>query len=424
MIKLLRQPSFALFFYARSISVVGSAISFVALPLYIYQKTDSPILVSLVTSITVIPYLAFGAVAGAMGDRLNRRRLLVTCDAVSAASMAIIPIAAAANLAVVWAIYVGAACSAAASVWFDAGTFGAVPALAGRANITEANSLLWVTSSVSSALAPALGGLLASGIGAPDAVALDAASFAFSALLLSRIAAQLGPGTPSATSEGSPVRQVARDMIEGFAYLWNHRLIRALTFLGTANALTGGALVALIVVYATRGLHVPDHGLAIGFLYAADGTGAAVGGFLLPRVTRRFRATRVTVPALCSVAIFVILVALNTQYALGLVLVCFWSVSDTMVILNTVSIRQLIVPDNMQSRVNTTGRMLAMGGMPVGAAIGGMLAEYFAINVTLLLCSLPAICAVAAGCIVRLGKYEVDENTSIEMTAESKGAAR
>jgi predicted MFS family arabinose efflux permease len=385
MLKLLRNADFARFFSARCISVTGSCISAVVLPISVYQKTGEPVLVALITSITVLPYLLFGAVAGAMGDRFNRRRLLVTCDVISAAGMAVIPVTVAAHVAALWVIYAGAAVSASASVWFDSASFGAVPALVGRAGVTEANSLLWTASNVSSVAAPALGGLLAAGIGPANAVAVDAASFAISALLLSRVAARLNLSSPQAAAGGASARQMIADIREGFSYLWGHQLIRILTLVGSANAVTGGSLTGLMVVYATRRPHVSDHGVTIGLLYAAEGAGAVAGGFLLSWLTRRFRATAITVSALAGVTVLVIAIALADQYALGLALVFCWSTLDIVIIVNGVSIRRLVVPDRMQSRVNTTARMIAYGGTPAGAALGGIIAQYYSVKTALLL---------------------------------------
>jgi MFS family permease len=230
-----------------------------------------------------------------------------------------------------------------------------------------------------------------------------------SAILLSRVAARLNHSrtSSSAASAGVPVRAVLREIREGFSYLWRHRLVRVLTLVGATNAITGGAVLGLLVVYATRGLHVSDHGLTIGLLYAADAAGATLGGLVLPRLTKRLRPTRLTVIALSTVALMVIAMALTTQYILGLILILGWSLAETVIIVNGVSIRQTVVPDELQSRVNTTARMLVFVGIPVGATLGGLLAEYHSIKITLLLCSLPAVAGVIVALIVRLPKYNV-----------------
>jgi MFS family permease len=409
MFSLLSDRNFAKFFTARSISLAGSSVSAVVLPIYIYQRTGSPALVSLITSVTILPYLAFGALAGALSDRLNRGKLLVICDIISALAMAAIPITVGLHVSGLWIVYVAASFSAAAAVWFDAGCFGAVFTLVGRANITNANSLLWSSSNAFSVIAPAIAGLAASGIGASNTVALDAASFAVSAILLSRVAARLNnlKTSSSAASAGVSVREVLQDVRNGFSYLWRHPLIRTLTLIGVTNAITGGAVLGLMVVYATRGLHVADHGLTIGLLYAADAAGAALGGLVLPRLTKRLRPTRLTVISLSTVALLVIAMALTTQYLLGLILILCWSLADTVIIVNGVSIRQTIVPDDLQGRVNTTARMLAFAGIPTGSTLGGVLAEYHSIGITLLLCSAPAVVGVIAALIVRLPRYTV-----------------
>lgn len=78
-------------------------------------------------------------------------------------------------------------------------------------------------------------------------------------------------------------------------------------------------------------------------------------------------------------------VALAPTFALSLASLLLWQAANMLVILNGISVRQLVTPDHLQGRVNTTARMIAWGGTPFGAAVGGALAEGIGIRGALLL---------------------------------------
>jgi hypothetical protein len=67
--------------------------------------------------------------------------------------------------------------------------------------------------------------------------------------------------------------------------------------------------------------------------------------------------------------------ALAPSLGFGLALVLLWDATHTLIIINGIALRQQVTPDQLQSRVNTTARMIAWGGTPFGAALGGLIAE-------------------------------------------------
>jgi MFS family permease len=166
---------FLRFWTAASISLTGTLVTGVVLPILVYQRTGSAWETSLLVAIETILYLAFGLVAGAVADRLDRRRLMWRCELGSAALVGSIPLAFAAGVLSTAQIYVAAAGPATMFVWFDAANFGALPAIVGRDRIASAYGWLSSSGSVLQIAAPALGGVLAATIGPAPAMAVDAA---------------------------------------------------------------------------------------------------------------------------------------------------------------------------------------------------------------------------------------------------------
>jgi MFS family permease len=165
----------------------GSGISGVVLPVLVYQRTGSPALTSLLAAVEVLPYIAFGLLAGAFADRVRRRRLMVGCDLGCAALMATIPVAGAFGRLTIPLVVLVALGAASLFVWFDAASFGAVPALAGPGRVVQAVSGLSAAGSVTGLVAPAVAGGLLALIAPAQPVIVDAASYLISAVLLASI---------------------------------------------------------------------------------------------------------------------------------------------------------------------------------------------------------------------------------------------
>ncbi len=126
------RPRFRLFLLARAVSWAGSAVTLVALPVLLYQRTGSPALTGLLTALEAVPYLLLGLPAGALVDRWDQRRTLVATSWLSAAVMASIPVASALGILTTPQLLAAALLTSATFVFFDAAGFGVVPALVGR----------------------------------------------------------------------------------------------------------------------------------------------------------------------------------------------------------------------------------------------------------------------------------------------------
>src|SRR6266498_1588148 len=130
-----RDTAFRRYWLARVISLLGSAVTYVALPVLVYQVTGSSLWTALVTVAEGAPYLCVGLLAGAVADRGDRRRLMVATDLASAAVLASIPVAYTAGALTAPHVLAAAFAAQTLFVFFDAANFGALPVLVGRDRI-------------------------------------------------------------------------------------------------------------------------------------------------------------------------------------------------------------------------------------------------------------------------------------------------
>jgi hypothetical protein len=391
---------FTVFFTARTLSWAGTGISGVVLPVLVYDRTGSPALTSALAAAEALPYLVLGLLAGAVADRFGRRGLMVGCDLACAALMGSIPAAWALGRLSTGLVLAAALGSATAFVFFDAASFGAVPALAGRDRVVSAVSGLSAASAVTEMVAPALAGGLLAVVAPAQAVVADAASYLASAVLLASIRRPFAVPDDTVPDEtrGRRGRLDLAGMLEGLRFIWGNPLLRAMTLLAsTPVSLSGGAGIGLIVIYAVRALGLARADPRIGLLYSAVAAGSAAAALALPRMRRRFAAGRVTLVFLALDAAALVGVALAPGFGAALAALVIWLFCYSTVTINGITLRQELTPDRLQSRVNTTARMLGWGGYPLGALIGGGLAQVLPIRVTLLVMCAPVAAAALLG---------------------------
>jgi hypothetical protein len=240
---------------ARTASLMGDFVSLTTVILYLQGAGAGPAKIAVALGARALPQIA-GPVAGALADRADARRIMIGCDVGRLLLVGAIAIALP-SFPVFVAIL--AATSLLSTLFLPAGK-STVPRIVDAARLGTANALLGMSQNLSIAAGPAIGAELYVHTGPRAAFAVDALSYAASAILLTRLP-RLGParttstaGTARSDTERPTLRATSRrltaDTVNGMAYVARNRLIRTLTialFLGiTLAALDNVALVFLL----------------------------------------------------------------------------------------------------------------------------------------------------------------------------------
>jgi MFS family permease len=364
------EPGFVRWATAEGVSLLGSAVTTVVLPLVVYQITGSAAQTGLLFAFRVVPYLVFGLVAGPVADRGSRRRLIVGGNLAEGVLVATIPIANLLGALTIAQIYGVALLSATAFVFSDAAVFGAVPALVGPAQLPAANGVLSSLASCSDIGGPVIAGVLAASIGPTDAIWIDSASFFVAAGVLSSIRSSFRETTTSASS-GSGLRTAIGRALR---FIRGERTVMTLLIVGFGNSFAFGTVLGLLVPYAVQELSVPADDGRIGLLYGALGVGSLGAGLVFARLFRPSRVHILTPGSLAISGLTVAVLAFTTLWAGAVIAIVFFSWSITMTIMVGITFRQLAAPDDLRSSVNVIGRMTAWGGQPFGAVTGAAIA--------------------------------------------------
>ena len=156
-----------------------------------------------------------------------------------------------------------------------------------------------------------------------------------------------------------------------------------------------GGTFGLLVVYASRAIHLAHADVRLGLLYSAGELGGLISVVAVPALVKRRAIGRIMAMFMAANAAAVALLAIAPSYGWALLLFCAYELVYLMVALIGVTVRQMLSPDHMQARINTAGRLIAGSGQPIGALLGGLLAEVLPIRLTFAVLALGV--AVGAG---------------------------
>lgn len=276
-----RHPDFLKLWAGQTVSLVGSQITLLALPLVAaLVLRATPLQMGILTAALATPALLFGLPAGAWIDRLPRRPILVDADLGRFALLGAIPLAYLMGILRLELLYVVAFLIGTFTLLFDVAYQSFLPSLLAREELVEGNSKLEMSRSAANLVGLGLAGVLVQLVTAPVAIAVDACSFLVSALTLGFVRAQ--EPHPSARDKS---KRIWSEIGEGLRLVFGAPTLRALT--GSRATLTffNSMLEAVFVLYLVRQIGIAP--ALLGLIWTVGSLGFLVGAALAGRVTRR-----------------------------------------------------------------------------------------------------------------------------------------
>lgn len=334
--------------------------------------TTSPLLIALMQTAASLPVLLLGLPAGALADILDRRRLLLFWQSWMLVAAVVLSLLAYSGgigpwtlVALTLALNVGAAMNNPA--WQAI-----VPELVPRAELSHAISLNSAAFNLARAVGPAAGGMMMAAFvssrkGGGSVFFVNAVSFLFVIVVLYR-----WKRTPLHTSD-LPAERFRGSVRAGLRYVGHAHAIRGVLIRALLVTSCVSAMWALLAVVAQSDLR---HGaLGYGLLNACIGIGAVVGALALPRVRARFSPDRIVRDASLAFAAVLLVLAFvhhTAAVVVALLVAGFAWISTT----STFNIAvQETVPAWVQARALGTYQMVFQGGLALGSAAWGWVAE-------------------------------------------------
>ena len=326
------------------------------------QLTDSPLMVSLVTAAAAIPVFLVILPAGALADMVDRRRLLLFTQSwmvLAAAALGVLTLFGAVKP---WALLVFTFLMGLGAVMNDPAWQAITPEVVSAQRHASAVALNSAGFNVARAVGPALGGIVVAAAGAGWSFVLNAASFFGVILFLHR--------WKCIPSEPLPTRRVRDAIAEGFRYVRGAPQVRSVLIRTGAFSIGASSLLALLPVVCQ-----PHGAQGYGFLLACFGLGACVGAGVLPRLRRRYSvdglvagativfATMTYLTGQVHIFEWLCLVLFTAGVAWIGILACFNVVAQTM------------CPSWMRARALSMYLLVLQGGMALGSALWGAVAD-------------------------------------------------
>jgi len=364
----LRYPNYRRWFIGQVLSLAGTWMQSVAQGWLVYQMTGSTLALGAITAAGTLPTLFFMLPAGAITDRVSKRRLMMITQVVMMISALLLAALTWLKVLQVWQIAALALVSGIAQSFDAPARLALTPNLVeDRADLQNAIAMNAMMFNLARVAGPAIGGLVLASMGAAWCFLINGLSF------LAVLIALAGMKLPGDVGNPPSNRRILAEIGDGLRYVWHQPVIRTLVALIGVTSIFGFSYSVLLPAYATEVLKVDAKGY--GLLNAAVGIGALVGSLTVASLSRwKSKGVQLTVGSLVF-PLALLMFAATGSYQLALL--CLAGAGLAFVIQNATAntIIQLSAPDALRGRVMSVYTLFFFGSTPIGAMFAGAVAQ-------------------------------------------------
>jgi MFS family permease len=371
----LRYPNYRRWFIGQVLSLMGTWMQWVAQGWLVYELTGSKLALGAISFAGSLPTLVFMLPAGAITDRLPKRKLLMWTQVAMMVCAFILAALTFTKTLQVWHIALLAVILGIANSFDAPARLALTPEMVDdRRDLQNAVALGATMFNLARVVGPAIGGLVLASMGAAWCFFLNGASFL--AVLIALATMQL----PNDVARAGLNRRMAAEIGDGLAYVSGHPIVRTLIVLIGVSAFFGFSYAVLLPAYASDVLGVGEAGY--GLMNAAVGIGALIGSLVVASMTRAQRqGMQVTIGSLIFPLALLTLVFVRS---FPLVLVCLAVVGLGFVTQNATAntLVQMLSPDHLRGRVMSVYSLMFFGATSFGSLFSGVAAQRWGPTVT------------------------------------------
>jgi MFS family permease len=273
MLKVLRQRDFALLWFAGLVSMTGDWMLAVALPITVYELTGSALATGAILITNKISALLLGSVAGVFVDRWDRKRTMVIANLIRGPMLLLLVAVNSADR--VWLVYLVAAVVSAVGQFFRPAENALLPRLVGEEHLIPANALNALNDNLARLAGPALGGLVAAGIGLGGVAIIDALSF----LIAAGMIAVIGAPTRVERTPAASRPAVRHEWLAGLRMVWERPIVRLVFAVFAIASIGEGVMQTAFWIYVDQALG--GGAREAGWLMSAQAIGGFAGAALI-----------------------------------------------------------------------------------------------------------------------------------------------
>jgi MFS family permease len=394
----LRRPLFRNLFIADLLSDVGTFMQSVGAAWLMVSLGASATLVALTQTASSLPFFVLGLPAGAIGDIVDRRKLILYCELWMMGVATLLAIATIGGFMSPW-LLLALTFALSAGDAIETPTWRALlPELVGKADWPAASALNGIEFNLARAVGPALAGALIAAAGVGTAFAVNAVSFAGVIVVIAR-------WRQPVRKRLAPLETVSGATIAAVRYVRYSPGVRLLMLRSGLTMFMASALLALLPAVART---MSSHAMVYGVLLGCFGSGAVLGALAMQPARRRWSLETVVSSAVAMLGATI--VAAGAAHSLvGLAVVLLAAGAAWIVFISLVSaLVQALAPDWARARVLAVFILAFQGGIAAGSALWGAVATRAGIPTTFLLAGMGTLATIALAAIERLPDAAVD----------------
>ncbi|MBI1802194.1 MAG: MFS transporter [Chloroflexi bacterium] len=370
----LQHRNYRLYFFGQLVSLVGTWMQMVAQGWLVYQLTNSPLYLGLVSFAASIPVWALSLGAGVVIDRVPRRYVLIATQTVAMLLAFVLAALVFARVIQPWHILILSFLLGISQAFDGTARQAFVKDMVGKEDLMNAIALNSALFNMSRIIGPALAGIALASVGAAWCFFLNGLSF------LAVIAGLMLQQMPKFVAQPRTA-SVWGDIQEGLRYIRDNQTISTLILIVSVSSVFGFAYAALLPAYAQDVVHVDAQGL--GFLSTASGLGALCGALMVAALSHTRRKGVILTVGNLFFPLMLILFSLSRSFPLSLLLMA--AVGWGFMIQNTTAntLVQSIVPDRLRGRVMSVYNLAFFGLSPIGSLQAGFVAQQLGVPIGL-----------------------------------------
>ena len=366
-------PAFNRLFSASAISNLADGLLAVAAPLLAITLTKNPVLISMLSALVMLPWLLFAIPIGLIVDRVDKRLLITFTNSLRFVIAGLLALAIATDFVTIYWLFVAAFLIGISEVASDTASQSLIPVILEKKHFERANSRLNIAETVIQNFigGPLSGFLYATAVVLP--FVLNSAGFLIAAIFVFLIPAHLITESRDESKEPAEKKSFIGDIKFGLKYLWNDPDLRGLVTITTSLGFFYSLSMSTMILFITEVLGLQAK--FFGVLMAGAGSGAIIGALLAPRISKKFGRGKVLALAIFMSSVTVLFQAFSPNYwVFGVVgFVSSFFITNWNILL--MSCYQVLIPKELYGRIHGARRTFVWGMMPLGAFLGGVIAQ-------------------------------------------------
>jgi len=377
------KSNFVLFALGRLVSLIGAGIQMIALPLFILDVTGSASTMGIFTLLSIIPRLAATPFAGVLGDRWNRKKIMVNADFGHGILLYLLGFIALSGQITIPIVFISTALLSILDAFFSGATAGMIPDIIPKSNLKKANSTLGFVSSVSNIIGPVIGGILYGFSGILGVFFINATCFTLSAISEMFIRYQ-----PKLRTEKLTLIGFLNDLKEGASFVFKKRGLKALFLFAMVLNFLSTPIVYIVYPFTLKTI-IQFSSQQYGYIQSAFVVGSLVGNLVIIKFLLKASNKKMLLGGLFS--------QYGVQYFFAVTLfqplfgwlqnqlfLYFWVVAaffatigffNTLVNVPIHTNLQMMTPTEIRSRVFSVLDLLSQVMVPIGAVIYGFMMD-------------------------------------------------